>query len=150
MSKKISEMVSASALTGTDVVPIVTAGLDNQKVTGNQIKSFCTAELNDTQGVVFVHDSNATTVSMSGVLSDVGDWIKTNYITNKWLCVKVTPTNSTGYFGGSSFTVMANCSSANYGSAYLTCDNPNKSAMVLGQLVNGSWSWKAVSTTNIS
>lgn len=100
-------------------------------------------------GLTWFHDVGANTLSMSGALSAVGTWISTNFVSNKWIGCKVSPTDSTGYFGSSSFSVLANCSSANYGVAQLMCDNPNKSAMVVGQLVGGSWSWKAVSTTSI-
>lgn len=101
-------------------------------------------------GLTWFHDSGANTLSMSGALSAVGTWITDNFISNKWIGCKVTPTDSSGYFGSSSFSVLANCSSANYGVAQLMCDNPNKSALVIGQLVGGTWSWKAVSTTAIS
>ena len=101
-------------------------------------------------GLTWFHDSGANTLSMSGALSAVGTWITDNFISNKWIGCKVTPTDSVGYFGSSSFSVLANCSSANYGVAQLMCDNPNKSALVIGQLVGGTWTWKAVSTTAIS
>lgn len=101
-------------------------------------------------GLTWFHDSGANTLSMSGALSAVGTWITDNFISNKWIGCKVTPTDSVGYFGSSSFSVLANCSSANYGVAQLMSDNPNKSALVIGQLVGGTWSWKAVSTTAIS
>lgn len=101
-------------------------------------------------GLTWFHDSGANTKSMSGALSAVGTWITDNFISNKWIGCKVVPTDSSGYFGSSSFSVLANCSSANYGVAQLMSDNPNKSALVIGQLVGGTWSWKAVSTTAIS
>lgn len=101
-------------------------------------------------GLTWFHDSGANTKSMSGALSAVGTWITDNFISNKWIGCKVTPTDSVGYFGSSSFSVLANCSSANYGVAQLMSDNPNKSALVIGQLVGGTWNWKAVSTTAIS
>lgn len=100
-------------------------------------------------GLTWFHDVGTNTLSMSGVLSSVGAWISANFVSNKWIGCKVSPTDSTGYFGSSSFTVLANCSSANYGIAQLMCDNPNKSVLVVGQLVGGAWSWKAVSTTSI-
>lgn len=101
-------------------------------------------------GLTWFHDSGANTKSMSGALSAVGTWITDNFISNKWIGCKVVPTDSSGYFGSSSFSVLANCSSANYGVAQLMSDNPNKSALVIGQLVGGAWTWKAVSTTAIS
>lgn len=100
-------------------------------------------------GLTWFHDVGANTLSMSGVLSAVGAWISANFVSNKWIGCKVSPTDSAGYFGSSSFSVLANCSSANYGVAQLMSDNPNKSAMLVGQLVGGTWSWKAVSTTSI-
>ena len=42
--KKISELTSASALTGAELVPIVQSGT-NKKATANQIKTFCTPDL---------------------------------------------------------------------------------------------------------
>ena len=107
------------------------------------------AKIDAYTGLTWFHDAGANTLSMSGALSAVGAWISTNFVSNKWIGCKVSPTDSTGYFGSSSFSVLANCSSANYGVAQLMSDNPNKSALVIGQLVGGSWSWKAVSATSI-
>lgn len=107
------------------------------------------ARIDPYTGLTWFHDVGANTLSMSGVLSAVGAWISSNFVSNKWIGCKVSPTDSSGYFGSSSFSVLANCSSANYGVAQLMCDNPNKSALVIGQLVGGTWSWKAVSTTSI-
>lgn len=101
-------------------------------------------------GLTWFHDLGVNTLSMSGALSAVGAWISSNFVSNKWIGCKVLPTDNTGYFGSSSFSVLANCSSANYGVVQLMSDNPNKSALVIGQLVGGVWSWKTVSTTDIS
>ena len=150
MSKKISEMVSASSFTGTDMIPIVDAGLDNKKATGNQIKTFCTSELNDKLGVTFIHDANVTDVAISGALSAVGTYIKSNVIGNKWVTFRVTPTDSTGYYGNASFVVLTNCISSNYGIALLCSENFAKSDLVIGHLVTGSWTWKAVTGTAIT
>lgn len=107
-------------------------------------------ELVDKSFATWKHDTGSYTINMSGLLSSVGTWIKNNYIANRWIACRVNPTDNTGYFGSSSFNVLANCSSTNYGVAQLMCDNPNKSALVIGQLVSGTWNWKAVTTTNIT
>lgn len=150
MSKKISEMVSASSFTGTDVVPIVDSGLDNKKVTGNQIKTFCTSELNDELGVTFVHDNNVTTVAISGVLSTVGTYIKSHFVTNRWITFRVSPTDNTGYYGDASFVVLSNCMSTNFGIAILCSENYSRSDIVVGHMISGTWNWKAITGTTIT
>jgi len=119
---------------------------DNTLTTTDKTIPGAINELVDKAFATWKHDNGSNAIRMSGLLSSVGTWIKENYIPNKWIACRVNPTDNTGYFGSSSFSVLANCSSTNYGVAQLLCDNPNKSAIVVGQLVDGAWSWRAVST----
>lgn len=150
MSKKISEMTPATQLNGDDIVPIVDTGKNNKTVTGNQIKSFATNELNDKLIGVRKHDTGSNNISISGTFSSIGDWIKNNYVTSYWVYARVNPTDNTGAFGSSSFSIMANLSSTNYGWCYLMSDNPNQSVIIFGQLTGGVWHWYKPTLTTIS
>lgn len=65
MGKKISEMTPAAALGTTDIVPVVSGGL-NKYVTGGQIKQFCTTnnsyEAVIDQAAVSVLDNTPTNI----------------------------------------------------------------------------------------
>lgn len=138
-----------------DIASIQTSLQDKQNITDSTLQTTnktvpsAINELVDKSFATWKHDTGSYAISMSGVLSSVGTWIKNNYIANRWIACRVNPTDTTGYYGQSSFTVLACCSSTNYGIAQLMSDNPNKSALVVGQLVGGTWSWKAVNTTAI-
>lgn len=101
-------------------------------------------------GMKWFRDGGSYKVNLSGDLNLVGEWIKTKIdstTVDRWIAAKVSPTDSTGYFGTSSFTLMANCSSVNSGIAYFMCDNPDKASMVIGQLINGVWTFGNVSVS---
>lgn len=109
-------------------------------------------DLVDKTGLIWLHDEGTNRVFMSGELDAVGAWIisqlnNLNY--NKWIGARISPTDSTGYFGSSSFTVMANCSSANYGVAQFMSDNPNVSPIVIGQLREGTWTFVGTSEGSV-
>jgi hypothetical protein len=80
-------------------------------------------------------------VSISGTDSSIGNWMKSNYISNKWCQVRVSPTDSSGYYGASSVAIMYNLSSVNYGMAICTSDNITKEPMRVGQLYGGNWTF---------
>ena len=98
-------------------------------------------ELNDKRGVTWQHDSGRTVVSMSGDLTAVGEYIKSHFITNRLITFKVEPTDSTGYFGTSSFGVIALMSSANYGFCQIQCDAGGRRAFVVGYCQSGTWTF---------
>ena len=80
-------------------------------------------------------------VSISGTDSSIGTWMKSNCIYNKWCQVRVSPTDSSGYYGASSVAIMYNLSSVNYGMAICTSDNITKEPMRVGQLYGGNWTF---------
>lgn len=149
-------MKEVSDKTDTNTSNVTTLQEEKQNITDNSLTTAdktvpgAINELVDQSAITRFHGEGSSSISMSGSLATVGEWIKSNFIVNRFIFAKITPTDSSGYFGSSSFTVLANCSSANYGSAQLMSDNPNKSAMVVGQLVGGTWYWKTVNTTAIS
>lgn len=95
----------------------------------------------DKNGVINIHDAGSTTISISGELSAVGSWIQSNLVQNRWITARVAPTDSTGFFGQTSFTIMATGTSSNYGFAQLWSHNDTKPMLVMGRLYNGSWTW---------
>lgn len=82
-------------------------------------------------------------ISIGGALTDIENWIKSNFASNRWVVARVTPTSS-GYFGSSSFDIMANCSSANYGWGYCHSDNPTADGHLYFRLGAGQFFWKKV------
>ena len=80
-------------------------------------------------------------IKISGTDSSIGTWMKSNFIYNKWCRVKVFPTDSSGYYGSSSVSIMYNLSSGNYGTAICTSDNITKEPMRVGQLYGGNWTF---------
>ena len=95
----------------------------------------------DKNGVINIHDAGSTTISISGELSAVGSWIQSNLVQNRWITARVAPTDNTGFFGQTSFTIMATGTSSNYGFAQLWSHNDTKPMLVMGRLYNGSWTW---------
>ena len=85
---------------------------------------------------------------ISGVLSDFGDWMKNHFSYSRYCCVRVTPNNSTGYFGGASFGAIYSLSSVNYGWAMLQSDNAK--CVVFGRLSAGTWYWYAPTLNSVS
>lgn len=86
-------------------------------------------------------------ISISGKLSDIGAWLQTNGTTSRWMSVRANPTNTDGYFGQSTFCILWQCSSANYGWCILMSDNTKM--VVLGRN-SGGWHWYAPSLTEVS
>lgn len=109
-------------------------------------------ELKDKMGLVWEHDEGTNRVFMSGDLNAVGAWIISKYnnaIYNKWLGAKIEPTDSIGYFGSSSFTVLANLSSDHNGVVQFMSNNPNVSPIVIGQLRNDVWTFVGTSDGSV-
>lgn len=86
-------------------------------------------------------------ISLSGKLSNIGEWIKNNGTPNKCTCVRVEPSDSDGYFGTSSFSILWMRTSVNYGWCILISDNPKM--VVFGRNSVG-WHWYAPSLTEVS
>lgn len=86
-------------------------------------------------------------IEISGRLSDIGKWLQTNGTTSRWMSVRANPTNTDGYFGQSTFSILWQCSSAEYGWCILMSDNPKM--VVLGRNSTG-WHWYAPSLTEVS
>lgn len=63
------------------------------------------------------------TINISGKLSDIGKWLQTNGVTARWMSARVDPINTDGYFGKSTFSILWQCSSADYGWCILMSDN---------------------------
>lgn len=85
-------------------------------------------------------------ISISGKLSDIGTWLQTNGVTSRWMSARVNPTND-GYFGRSTFCILWQCSSVNYGWCILISDN---SKMVVFGRNSEGWHWYAPSLTEVS
>lgn len=88
--------------------------------------------------------NKGTSISISGKLSAVGDWIKQNYSASAWIYARVGAVTENGPFGSSSFSIEANLSSPNYGWAILRSDNPHFGGMIIGRL-SADWTWYTVS-----
>lgn len=86
-------------------------------------------------------------IEISGRLSDIGKWLQTNGTTSRWMSVRANPTNTDGYFRSSTFSILWQCSSAEYGWCILISDNPKM--VVLGRNSDG-WHWYALSLTEVS
>ena len=86
-------------------------------------------------------------ISISGKLSDIGAWLQTNGVTSRWMAVRANPTGSDGYFGGSTFCILWQCSSVNYGWCILMSDS---SKMVVFGRNSEGWHWYAPSLTEVS
>ena len=99
----------------------------------------------------FVGDTNNPrsygTISIGGRFADIGAWISDNFKARSWVYARVNPTTS-GYFGTSSFSILANLSSASYGWATLQSDSAK--SIVFGYLTNGTWHWKAPTLTEVT
>lgn len=86
-------------------------------------------------------------ISISGQLSAVGSWIKSNFIASRWISARVNATAS-GYFGTSGFCINANLSSQNYGWGWLQSDQAN---MILFFRVSaGTFYWWHPTMTQVS
>lgn len=86
-------------------------------------------------------------IDISGRLSDIGKWLQTNGTTSRWMSARANPTNTDGYFGKSTFSILWQCSSANYGWCILISDN---SKMVAFGRNSDGWHWYAPSLTEVS
>lgn len=86
-------------------------------------------------------------INISGRLSDIGKWLQTNGTTSRWMSVRANPTNTDGYFGQSTFSILWQCSSAEYGWCILISDNPK---MVVFGRNSAGWHWYAPSLTEVS
>lgn len=102
----------------------------------------------DEQAFTRLHDPNSNQVSISGAFASIENWIESNYITSKWIFARVEPTDSIGYFGSSSFSILACLSSTNYGVCMILSDHSGK-PVIYGQLTSGSWTWYKPTLTEI-
>lgn len=118
--------------------------------------SFATVEngtLSDLHQLALKDDLGVTeynagkTINISGKLSDIGKWLQTNGVTARWMSARVDPINTDGYFGKSTFSILWQCSSADYGWCILMSDN---SKMVVFGRNTGGWHWYAPSLSEVS
>lgn len=86
-------------------------------------------------------------ISLSGKLSNIGEWVKNNGTPGKCTFVRVEPSDSDGYFGTSGFSILWMRTSVNYGWCILISDNPKM--VVFGRNSTG-WHWYAPSLTEVS
>ena len=86
-------------------------------------------------------------ISLSGKLSNIGEWVKNNGTPGKCTFVRVEPSDSDGYFGTSGFSILWTRTSVNYGWCILISDNPRM--VVFGRNSTG-WHWYAPSLTEVS
>ena len=86
-------------------------------------------------------------ISLSGKLSNIGEWVKNNGTPGKCTFVRVEPSDSDGYFGTSGFSILWTRTSVNYGWCILISDNPQM--VVFGRNSTG-WHWYAPSLTEVS
>lgn len=86
-------------------------------------------------------------ISLSGKLSNIGEWVKNNGTPGKCTFVRVEPSDSDGYFGTSGFSILWMRTSVNYGWCILISDNPKM--VVFGRNSDG-WHWYAPSLTEVS
>lgn len=94
------------------------------------------------------YPASAEYVLISGKLSAIGTWISNSgYYDKYWHSIRVNPSDTDGYFGSSAFSILWNCSSAEYGWCILMSDNPKM--VVLGRNSTG-WHWYAPSLTEVS
>lgn len=86
-------------------------------------------------------------ISLSGKLSNIGEWLKNNGTPGKCTFVRVEPSDSDGYFGTSGFSILWMRTSVNYGWCILISDNPK---MVVFGRNSAGWHWYAPSLTEVS
>lgn len=86
-------------------------------------------------------------ISLSGKLSNIGEWVKNNGTPGKCTFVRVEPSDSDGYFGTSGFSILWMRTSVNYGWCILISDNPKM--VVFGRNSTG-WKWYAPTLTQVS
>ena len=86
-------------------------------------------------------------ISLSGKLSNIGEWVKNNGTPGKCTFVRVEPSDSDGYFGTSGFSILWTRTSVNYGWCILISDNPKM--VVFGRNTDG-WNWYAPTLTQVS
>lgn len=75
-------------------------------------------------------------ISIGGDEESILTWIKANFVPSKWIYGRITPSSS-GLFGMSSFSIMANLSSANYGWGWLESDNAFSGGVVRFRIYEG-------------
>lgn len=88
----------------------------------------------------YKHPLNMT-VKMSGKLESIAEWLKNNttyFGVYNYIRVQ-DPIDSDGYFGNSSFDIVWNFSSLNYGWMTLRSDNPK--SIIFGRLLYGEAEW---------
>lgn len=101
-------------------------------------------ELKSENGVIARNE----TLSISGKLAEIGNWIKNNPGTlGRFNYVRAHPTES-GYFNTSSFSILWNLSSVSYGWAMLQSDN--EKTVLFGRLSEGIFYWYAPTLTPVS
>lgn len=86
-------------------------------------------------------------ISLSGKLSNIGEWVKNNGTPGKCTFVRVEPSDSDGYFGTSGFSILWTRTSVNYGWCILISDNPK---MVVFGRNSAGWNWYAPTLTQVS
>lgn len=86
--------------------------------------------------------------TIAGDFTSIGNWISANFVPDRVINVKVTPTSS-GYFGTASFEIRAQLNTAgHYGWATLQSDDSN--VIVFGRLSNDVWSWFTTQLVDVS
>lgn len=123
---------------------LVAGAINELKSAIAQAESLIT-DLDGKRGVTWQHDSGRTVISMSGDLTAVGEYMKSHFMTNRLITFKVEPTDATGYFGTSSFGVIALMSSANYGFCQIQCDAGGRKSFVVGCCQSGTWTFNGTS-----
>lgn len=86
-------------------------------------------------------------ISISGQLSAVGSWIKSNFIANRWISARVNATES-GYFETSGFCINANLSSQGYGWGWLQSDGANM--ILFFRVSGGTFYWWHPTMTQVT
>lgn len=123
----------------------LSGGLELSKTENGAWTSLWKAASKDDLGVAEYNAGKS--IKISGRLSDIGKWLQTNGTTSRWMSVRANPTNTDGYFGSSTFSILWQCSSAEYGWCILMSDN---SKMVVFGRNSDGWHWYAPSLTEVS
>jgi hypothetical protein len=78
-------------------------------------------------------------ISIGGSASAILAWIQANYVADHWIYARVTPSSS-GIFGLSSFSIMANMTSQNSGWGWLESDSSTNAGCVHFRVTGGTMS----------
>lgn len=86
------------------------------------------------------------TIEIDGTLSGIGNWINSQKSTARWRSARCA-SNNNGYFGKSSFCILWQSSTAQYGWCILMSDH---SKMIVFGRNSGGWHWYAPSLSEVS